>query len=172
MLCYLGREPYWFCLCANEDNFKSILHKSVQLYQCTGCYQLLQKVIHKMFFKPDRIRLLQTYGIWVYDHLLNMWMYITVQCLFTLVKGWEQLFCNFFFTLPYLLQVFFRAGILSRLEEQRDVQTRRNISLFQAACRGYLARQAFKKRKVKLLHIVGRITSTGQEGISWYIVIP
>lgn len=34
------------------------------------------------------------------------------------------------------------------LEEQRDVQTRRNISLFQAACRGYLARQAFKKRKV------------------------
>lgn len=94
MLCYLGREPYWFCLCANEDNFKSILHKSVQLYQCTGCYQLLQKVIHKMFFKPDRIRLLQTYGIWVYDHLLNMWMYITVQCLFTLVKGWEQLFCN------------------------------------------------------------------------------
>lgn len=49
------------------------------------------------------------------------------------------------------LQVFFRAGTLSRLEEQRDVQTRRNISLFQAACRGYLARHAFKKRKVRLL---------------------
>lgn len=47
-----------------------------------------------------------------------------------------------------VLQVFFRAGTLSMLEEQRDVQTRRNISLFQAACRGYLARQAFKKRKV------------------------
>lgn len=47
-------------------------------------------------------------------------------------------------------QVFFRAGTLSRLEEQRDVQTRRNISLFQAACRGYLSRQAFKKRKVQL----------------------
>jgi len=43
---------------------------------------------------------------------------------------------------------------LSRLEEQRDVQTRRNISLFQAACRGYLARQAFKKRKVRLLQSV------------------
>ncbi|XP_030297802.1 unconventional myosin-XVIIIa [Sparus aurata] len=46
-----------------------------------------------------------------------------------------------------LSRVFFRAGTLSRLEEQRDVQTRRNISMFQAACRGYLARHAFKKRK-------------------------
>lgn len=54
------------------------------------------------------------------------------------------------------LQVFFRAGTLSKLEEQRDVKTRRNISLFQAACRGYLARQAFKKRKVRLKNTVGR----------------
>ncbi|KAI4815172.1 hypothetical protein KUCAC02_005329, partial [Chaenocephalus aceratus] len=52
-----------------------------------------------------------------------------------------------------LSRVFFRAGTLSRLEEQRDVQTRRNISLFQAACRGYLARQAFKKRKIQHLAI-------------------
>ncbi|KAM4590088.1 unconventional myosin-XVIIIa isoform 5-T5 [Fundulus diaphanus] len=52
-----------------------------------------------------------------------------------------------------LSKVFFRAGTLSRLEEQRDVQTRRNISLFQAACRGYLARQAFKKRKIQDLAI-------------------
>ncbi|XP_026047808.1 unconventional myosin-XVIIIa isoform X6 [Astatotilapia calliptera] len=52
-----------------------------------------------------------------------------------------------------LSRVFFRAGILSRLEEQRDFQTRRNISLFQAACRGYLARQAFKKRKIQDLAI-------------------
>uniref|UniRef100_A0A665WQF8 Myosin XVIIIAb n=1 Tax=Echeneis naucrates TaxID=173247 RepID=A0A665WQF8_ECHNA len=49
--------------------------------------------------------------------------------------------------------VFFRAGTLSKLEEQRDVKTRRNISLFQAACRGYLARQAFKKRKIQDLAI-------------------
>lgn len=55
-------------------------------------------------------------------------------------------------SIPPLWQVFFRAGTLSRLEEQRDVQTRRNITLFQAACRGYLARQAFKKRKVSLPH--------------------
>uniref|UniRef100_A0A4W6CBF9 Myosin XVIIIA n=1 Tax=Lates calcarifer TaxID=8187 RepID=A0A4W6CBF9_LATCA len=52
-----------------------------------------------------------------------------------------------------LSRVFFRAGILSKLEEQRDVKTRRNISLFQAACRGYLARQAFKKRKIQDLAI-------------------
>ncbi|XP_034557017.1 unconventional myosin-XVIIIa isoform X5 [Notolabrus celidotus] len=52
-----------------------------------------------------------------------------------------------------LSRVFFRAGTLSRLEEQRDVQTRRNITLFQAACRGYLSRQAFKKRKIQDLAI-------------------
>ncbi|XP_076023990.1 unconventional myosin-XVIIIa isoform X4 [Genypterus blacodes] len=52
-----------------------------------------------------------------------------------------------------LSRVFFRAGTLPRLEEQRDIQTRRNISLFQAACRGYLARQAFKKRKIQDLAI-------------------
>ncbi|XP_041795863.1 unconventional myosin-XVIIIa isoform X2 [Chelmon rostratus] len=52
-----------------------------------------------------------------------------------------------------LSRVFFRAGTLSRLEEQRDVQTRRNITLFQAACRGYLARHAFKKRKIQDLAI-------------------
>ncbi|KAJ3607913.1 hypothetical protein NHX12_024964, partial [Muraenolepis orangiensis] len=46
--------------------------------------------------------------------------------------------------------VFFRAGTLPQLEEQRDVQTRRNLTLFQAACRGFLARQAFKKRKVNV----------------------
>ncbi|XP_047450750.1 unconventional myosin-XVIIIa isoform X9 [Mugil cephalus] len=52
-----------------------------------------------------------------------------------------------------LSRVFFRAGTLPRLEEQRDIQTRRNITLFQAACRGYLARQAFKKRKIQDLAI-------------------
>uniref|UniRef100_A0A671P5J1 Unconventional myosin-XVIIIa-like n=1 Tax=Sinocyclocheilus anshuiensis TaxID=1608454 RepID=A0A671P5J1_9TELE len=49
--------------------------------------------------------------------------------------------------------VFFRAGVLAKLEEHRDIQTRRNITLFQAACRGYLARQAFKKRKIQNLAI-------------------
>ncbi|MGH0177360.1 UNVERIFIED_CONTAM: hypothetical protein FKN15_075066 [Acipenser sinensis] len=47
-----------------------------------------------------------------------------------------------------LSRVFFRAGTLAKLEEQRDEQTRRNISLFQGVCRGYMARQSFKKRKL------------------------
>ncbi|XP_030236322.1 unconventional myosin-XVIIIa isoform X7 [Gadus morhua] len=52
-----------------------------------------------------------------------------------------------------LSRVFFRAGALTKLEEQRDVQTRRNLTLFQSACRGFLARQAFKKRKIQNLAI-------------------
>uniref|UniRef100_G1QSN8 Myosin XVIIIA n=1 Tax=Nomascus leucogenys TaxID=61853 RepID=G1QSN8_NOMLE len=52
-----------------------------------------------------------------------------------------------------LSSVFFRAGTLARLEEQRDEQTSRNLTLFQAACRGYLARQHFKKRKIQDLAI-------------------
>nr|XP_020454380.1 unconventional myosin-XVIIIa-like isoform X1 [Monopterus albus] len=52
-----------------------------------------------------------------------------------------------------LSRLFFRAGTLAKLEEQRDEQTKRNLILFQAACRGYLARQAFKKRKIQDLAI-------------------
>ncbi|KAM9331737.1 unconventional myosin-XVIIIa-like [Pholidichthys leucotaenia] len=52
-----------------------------------------------------------------------------------------------------LSRLFFRAGTLAKLEEQRDEQTKRNLTLFQAACKGYLARQAFKKRKVQDLAI-------------------
>ncbi|NXW92820.1 MY18A protein, partial [Alopecoenas beccarii] len=52
-----------------------------------------------------------------------------------------------------LSRVFFRAGSLARLEEQRDAQTSKNITLFQAACRGFLARQHFKKRKIQDLAI-------------------
>ncbi|XP_030041770.1 unconventional myosin-XVIIIa isoform X2 [Microcaecilia unicolor] len=52
-----------------------------------------------------------------------------------------------------LSRVFFRAGTLAKLEEHRDQQTCRNITLFQAACRGYLARQHFKKRKIQALAI-------------------
>ncbi|XP_068455923.1 unconventional myosin-XVIIIa-like isoform X4 [Clinocottus analis] len=52
-----------------------------------------------------------------------------------------------------LSRLFFRAGSLAKLEEQRDEQTRCNLTLFQATCRGYLARQAFKKRKIQDLAI-------------------
>ncbi|XP_077360627.1 unconventional myosin-XVIIIa-like isoform X3 [Festucalex cinctus] len=50
-------------------------------------------------------------------------------------------------------RLFFKAGVSVKLEEQRDEQTKRNLILFQAACRGYLARQAFKKRKIQDLAI-------------------
>ncbi|XP_043386952.1 unconventional myosin-XVIIIa isoform X10 [Chelonia mydas] len=52
-----------------------------------------------------------------------------------------------------LSRAFFRAGTLAKLEEQRDEQTSKNIALFQAACRGFLARQHFKKRKIQELAI-------------------
>ncbi|CAM4679283.1 unnamed protein product [Caretta caretta] len=52
-----------------------------------------------------------------------------------------------------LSRAFFRAGTLAKLEEQRDEQTSKNIALFQAACRGFLARQRFKKRKIQELAI-------------------
>uniref|UniRef100_A0A8C3B0I8 Myosin XVIIIAa n=1 Tax=Cyclopterus lumpus TaxID=8103 RepID=A0A8C3B0I8_CYCLU len=52
-----------------------------------------------------------------------------------------------------LSRLFFRAGTFAKLEEQRDEQTKCNLTLFQAACRGYLARQAFKKRKIQDLAI-------------------
>ncbi|KAM9003507.1 unconventional myosin-XVIIIa isoform 11-T14 [Sarcophilus harrisii] len=52
-----------------------------------------------------------------------------------------------------LSRVFFRAGTLARLEEQRDEQTSKNLTLFQAACRGFLARQHFQKRKIQDLAI-------------------
>ncbi|XP_051541928.1 unconventional myosin-XVIIIa-like isoform X2 [Myxocyprinus asiaticus] len=52
-----------------------------------------------------------------------------------------------------LSRVFFRAGTVAKLEGQRDEYTRQNITLFQAACRGYLSRQTFKKRKIQDLAI-------------------
>uniref|UniRef100_A0A672NSG6 Unconventional myosin-XVIIIa-like n=1 Tax=Sinocyclocheilus grahami TaxID=75366 RepID=A0A672NSG6_SINGR len=52
-----------------------------------------------------------------------------------------------------LSRVFFRAGTVAKLEGQRDEHTRQNITLFQATCRGFLSRQAFKKRKIQDLAI-------------------
>ena len=38
-------------------------------------------------------------------------------------------------------KVFFRAGVLAHLEEERDLKLSEIISLLQARCRGMLARQ-------------------------------
>uniref|UniRef100_A0A3P8VV17 Myosin XVIIIAa n=1 Tax=Cynoglossus semilaevis TaxID=244447 RepID=A0A3P8VV17_CYNSE len=50
-------------------------------------------------------------------------------------------------------RLFFKAGTMAKLEQQRDEHTKRNLILFQSICRGYLARQACKKRKIQDLAI-------------------
>ncbi|KAB0370039.1 hypothetical protein FD755_018001 [Muntiacus reevesi] len=48
-------------------------------------------------------------------------------------------------------QVFLKAGVVSRLEKQREKLVSQSIVLFQAACRGFLSRQGFKKLKTHRL---------------------
>ncbi|XP_053577348.1 myosin-9 [Bombina bombina] len=47
-------------------------------------------------------------------------------------------------------KVFFRAGVLAHLEEERDLKITDVIISFQAWCRGYVARKAFAKRQQQL----------------------
>uniref|UniRef100_A0A671P7C2 Myosin-9 n=1 Tax=Sinocyclocheilus anshuiensis TaxID=1608454 RepID=A0A671P7C2_9TELE len=47
-------------------------------------------------------------------------------------------------------KVFFRAGVLAHLEEERDLKITDVIINFQAWCRGYVARKAFAKRQQQL----------------------
>ncbi|XP_072298539.1 myosin-10 isoform X2 [Eucyclogobius newberryi] len=47
-------------------------------------------------------------------------------------------------------KIFFRAGVLAHLEEERDLKITDIIIYFQAACRGYLARKSFAKKQQQL----------------------
>ncbi|XP_056090808.1 myosin-10 isoform X3 [Rhinichthys klamathensis goyatoka] len=47
-------------------------------------------------------------------------------------------------------KVFFRAGVLAHLEEERDLKITDTIIRFQSAARGYLARRAFHKKQQQL----------------------
>ncbi|XP_069056699.1 myosin-10-like isoform X4 [Pleurodeles waltl] len=47
-------------------------------------------------------------------------------------------------------KIFFRAGVLAHLEEERDLKITDIIVLFQAAARGYLARKAFQKKQQQM----------------------
>ncbi|XP_051721635.1 myosin-10 isoform X7 [Ctenopharyngodon idella] len=47
-------------------------------------------------------------------------------------------------------KVFFRAGVLGHLEEERDLKITDTIIRFQSAARGYLARRAFHKKQQQL----------------------
>nr|XP_023415099.1 unconventional myosin-XVIIIb [Loxodonta africana] len=48
-------------------------------------------------------------------------------------------------------QVFLKAGVVSRLEKQREKLVSQTIMLFQAVCKGFLSRQEFKKHKLRRL---------------------
>ncbi|XP_035421609.1 unconventional myosin-XVIIIb [Cygnus atratus] len=48
-------------------------------------------------------------------------------------------------------QVFLKAGVMPRLEKQRDKLIAQKIILLQAACKGFLSRQKFKRLKVQRL---------------------
>ncbi|XP_053229037.1 unconventional myosin-XVIIIb-like [Podarcis raffonei] len=48
-------------------------------------------------------------------------------------------------------QVFLKAGVLSRLEKQREKLVSQNLIFLQAACKGFLSRQKYKKLKIQRL---------------------
>ncbi|KAM9219208.1 LOW QUALITY PROTEIN: unconventional myosin-XVIIIb [Leptosomus discolor] len=50
-------------------------------------------------------------------------------------------------------QVFLKPGVISRLEKQRDKLIAQKMILLQAACRGFLSRQKFKRLKIQRLAI-------------------
>ncbi|XP_061865638.1 unconventional myosin-XVIIIb [Colius striatus] len=50
-------------------------------------------------------------------------------------------------------QVFLKPGVVSRLEKQRDKLIAQKMILLQAACRGFLSRQKFKRLKIQRLAV-------------------
>ncbi|NXE82084.1 MY18B protein, partial [Cochlearius cochlearius] len=50
-------------------------------------------------------------------------------------------------------QVFLKPGVMSRLEKQRDKLIAQKMILLQAACKGFLSRQKFKRLKIQRLAI-------------------
>ncbi|NXQ56141.1 MY18B protein, partial [Anthoscopus minutus] len=50
-------------------------------------------------------------------------------------------------------QVFLKPGVLSRLEKQRDKLIAQRMTLLQAACKGFLSRQKFKRLKIQRLAV-------------------
>ncbi|KFO75872.1 Unconventional myosin-XVIIIb, partial [Cuculus canorus] len=50
-------------------------------------------------------------------------------------------------------QVFLKPGVISRLEKQRDKLVAQKMILLQAACKGFLSRQKFKRLKIQRLAV-------------------
>lgn len=53
----------------------------------------------------------------------------------------------------FLLQIFFRDGVLTVLEAQRDERLTGTITQLQARCRGYLSRKRLSQRKLQDLAV-------------------
>lgn len=53
----------------------------------------------------------------------------------------------------FLFQIFFRDGVLTRLEAQRDERLTGTIVELQARCRGYLSRKRLAQRKLQDLAV-------------------
>ena len=60
-------------------------------------------------------------------------------------------------------KIFFRAGVLAHLEEERDIKLTEIIIQFQAFCRGNIARRNYKKRIQQL----SAIRVIQRNGRSW-----
>ncbi|XP_062942930.1 unconventional myosin-XVIIIb isoform X2 [Cynocephalus volans] len=63
-------------------------------------------------------------------------------------------------------QVFLKAGVVSRLEKQREKLVSQSIVLFQAVCKGFLSRQEFKKLKIRRL-----ATQCIQKNVAVFLVV-
>ncbi|XP_075754995.1 unconventional myosin-XVIIIb isoform X3 [Pelodiscus sinensis] len=50
-------------------------------------------------------------------------------------------------------QVFLKPGVISRLEKQREKLISQNMILIQAACKGFLSRQKFKRLKIQRIAV-------------------
>ncbi|KAJ7309889.1 hypothetical protein JRQ81_007965 [Phrynocephalus forsythii] len=66
-------------------------------------------------------------------------------------------------------QIFLKAGVLSRLEKQREKLMWPKLVSLQAACRGFLSRQRYKRRKVQQLaaRCIQRNLSVFQKVKTW-----
>ena len=60
-------------------------------------------------------------------------------------------------------KIFFRAGVLAHLEEERDIKLTEIVIQFQAFCRGNIARRNYKKRIQQL----SAIRVIQRNGRSW-----
>ena len=67
-------------------------------------------------------------------------------------------------------KIFFRGGVIASLEEERDYRLTATIVQFQAACRGFLARKNFarKKDQLRAIRVIQRNGASYLKLRNWY----